>query len=464
MRHDLDELVIDPVSVTLDPVEQPPLVVQDTLHRHRARVAKRVPRVAIVHDWLVAFAGAEKVLEQIVICFPDADLFSVVDFMEERTWMRGKKVTTSFIQKLPQAKKRYRSYLPLMPLAIEQLDVSGYDLVISSSHAVAKGILTGPDQIHVSYVHSPIRYAWDLQHQYLQQSNLTAGVKSLLARMVLHYVRNWDIRTSNSVDHFIANSAFIARRIHKVYHRDSHVIFPPVDVEAFGLCGEKEDFYLTASRMVPYKKVDLIVEAFAKMPERKLVVIGDGPDMRKIREKATPNVEIMGYQPFSVLQEKMQRAKAFVFAAEEDFGISVVEAQACGTPVIAYGKGGALETVLDSSHACPTGLFSMNKPPMQSSTPWKDSNLARCRSIQRIAVQTRSVFRSSISARDCAHTCKALRRISRSYRRRCRQCPWRSQPLSQWRNPWPLLRLRRWSRIMTRPTPCAFSPLIKAGC
>ncbi|CAN7643120.1 glycosyltransferase family 4 protein [Caballeronia sp. LjRoot29] len=357
MRHDLDELVIDPVSVTLDPVEQPPLVVQDTLHRHRARVAKRVPRVAIVHDWLVAFAGAEKVLEQIVICFPDADLFSVVDFMEERTWMRGKKVTTSFIQKLPQAKKRYRSYLPLMPLAIEQLDVSGYDLVISSSHAVAKGILTGPDQIHVSYVHSPIRYAWDLQHQYLQQSNLTAGVKSLLARMVLHYVRNWDIRTSNSVDHFIANSAFIARRIHKVYHRDSHVIFPPVDVEAFGLCGEKEDFYLTASRMVPYKKVDLIVEAFAKMPERKLVVIGDGPDMRKIREKATPNVEIMGYQPFSVLQEKMQRAKAFVFAAEEDFGISVVEAQACGTPVIAYGKGGALETVLDSSHACPTGLF-----------------------------------------------------------------------------------------------------------
>jgi glycosyltransferase involved in cell wall biosynthesis len=320
-------------------------------------LAKRVPRVAIVHDWLVAFAGAEKVLEQIIMCFPDADLFSVVDFMEERTWMRGKKVTTSFIQKLPQAKKRYRSYLPLMPLAIEQLDVSGYDLVISSSHAVAKGVLTGPDQIHVSYVHSPIRYAWDLQHQYLQQSNLTSGVKSLLARMVLHYMRNWDIRTSNSVDHFIANSAFIARRINKVYHRDSHVIFPPVDVEAFQLCEVKEDFYLTASRMVPYKKIDLIVEAFAKMPERKLVVIGDGPDMRKIRDKATPNVEIMGYQPFSVLQDKMRRAKAFVFAAEEDFGISVVEAQACGTPVIAYGKGGALETVLDGSHARPTGLF-----------------------------------------------------------------------------------------------------------
>jgi glycosyltransferase involved in cell wall biosynthesis len=357
MRHDLDEVLVDPVQESLDRIDRNPPAPMDAPPKHRARVAKRVPRVAIVHDWLVAFAGAEKVLEQIVMCFPDADLFSVVDFMDERAWMRGKTVTTSFIQKLPQAKKRYRSYLPLMPLAIEQLDVSGYDLVISSSHAVAKGVLTGPDQVHVSYVHSPIRYAWDLQHQYLQQSNLTAGMKSLLARLVLHYMRNWDIRTSNSVDHFIANSAFIARRINKVYHRDSHVIFPPVDVEAFQLCEVKENFYLTASRMVPYKKIDLIVEAFAKMPERKLIVIGDGPDMRKIRDKATPNIEIMGYQPFSVLQDKMRRAKAFVFAAEEDFGISVVEAQACGTPVIAYGKGGALETVLDGSHARPTGLF-----------------------------------------------------------------------------------------------------------
>src|ERR1700722_5288168 len=357
MTPDLDVVLTDPVRVPSGLIQPASPPVLDMHPKHRARVAKREPRVAIVHDWLVAYAGAEKVLEQIIICFPDADLFSVVDFMEERSWLRGKKVTTSFIQKLPQAKKRYRSYLPLMPLAIEQLDVSGYDLVISSSHAVAKGVLTGPDQIHVSYVHSPIRYAWDLQHQYLQQSNLTSGVKPLLARMVLHYMRNWDIRTSNSVDHFIANSAFIARRINKVYHRDSHVIFPPVDVEAFQLCEVKEDFYLTASRMVPYKKIDLIVEAFAKMPERKLVVIGDGPDMRKIRDKATPNVEIMGYQPFSVLQDKMRRAKAFVFAAEEDFGISVVEAQACGTPVIAYGKGGALETVLDGSDPRPTGLF-----------------------------------------------------------------------------------------------------------
>lgn len=322
------------------------------------RGASRPVRVAIVHDWLVTYAGAERVLEQIVACFPDADLFSLVDFLDDRAFVRGKPVTTSFIQKLPFARTKYRSYLPLMPLAIEQLDVSGYDLVISSSHAVAKGVLTGPDQVHISYVHSPIRYAWDLQHQYLEQSNLTHGPKSLLARMILHYIRNWDTRTANAVDGFVANSEFIARRIRKVYHRDAAVIFPPVDVDAFSLNEVKDDFYLTASRMVPYKKIDLIVEAFSRTPERKLVVIGDGPEMQKIRAKAGPNVEIMGYQPFAVLHDRMRRAKAFVFAAEEDFGISVVEAQACGTPVIAYGKGGALETVLEPrAHAHPTGLF-----------------------------------------------------------------------------------------------------------
>ena len=324
--------------------------------RRAPRVDKNV-RVAIVHDWLVTYAGAERVLEQIVACFPDADLFSVVDFLEDRSFLRGKPVTTSFIQKLPKAATKYRAYLPLMPIAIEQLDVSAYDVVISSSHAVAKGVLTGPDQVHISYVHSPIRYAWDLQHQYLQQSKLTSGPKSALARLILHYMRNWDIRTSNSVDSFVANSQFIARRIKKVYQREADVIFPPVDVEAFALHEQKDDFYLTASRMVPYKKIDLIVEAFARMPQRRLVVIGDGPDMQKIRAKASPNVEIMGYQPFKVLQDHMQRAKAFVFAAEEDFGISVVEAQACGTPVIAYGKGGALETVRDLSDPRPTGMF-----------------------------------------------------------------------------------------------------------
>ena len=317
-------------------------------------------RVAIVCDWLVVYAGAERVLEQILTLYPDADLFCLVDFLPEdqRGFIMNKQTHTSFIQNLPHAKKSYRSYLPLMPLAIEQLDVSGYDLVISSSHAVAKGVLTGPDQVHISYVHSPVRYAWDLQHQYLQEANLTRGMKGWIAKAILHYIRLWDYRTANGVDHFIANSKFIARRIKKVYGREAAVVYPPVDIEAYELCEEKEDFYLTASRMVPYKKVKLIVEAFNEMPDKRLVVIGDGPEYAKIKEIAGSNITLMGYQPFSVLKEKMQKAKAFVFAAEEDFGITPVEAQACGTPVIAYGKGGALETVQGSSNAMPrTGMF-----------------------------------------------------------------------------------------------------------
>jgi len=328
-----------------------------------AVVTSHIPRVAIVHDWLVTYAGAERVLEQIIACFPDADLYSLVDFLDDRRFVRGKHATTSFIQRMPFARKRYRAYLPLMPLAIEQLDLSAYDLVISSSHAVAKGVLTGPDQIHISYVHSPIRYAWDLQHQYLEQSHLTRGLRSAFARLVLHYIRNWDIRTSNSVDHFISNSEFIARRIKKVYQRDAQVIFPPVDVDAFELSEQKDDFYLTASRLVPYKKIDLIVEAFSRMPDKKLVVIGDGPQMSVVRAKAGANVEVMGFQPFDVLHDHMRRAKAFVFAAEEDFGIAPVEAQACGTPVIAYGKGGALETVRDLSQSRPTGIFFHEQTP-----------------------------------------------------------------------------------------------------
>lgn len=316
-------------------------------------------KVAIVCDWLVTYAGAEKVLEQILNVFPDADLFALVDFLDKdkRDFIKNKKVTTSFIQNLPKAKTKYRNYLPLMPLAIEQLDVSKYDLVISSSHCVAKGIITGPDQVHISYVHSPIRYAWDLQHQYLKEAGLTKGLKSKMARAILHYMRLWDCRTSNGVDYFVANSKFIARRIWKCYRREADVIYPPVDVEAFEFCDIKEDFYMTASRMVPYKKMDLIVEAFAKMSDKKLVVIGDGPDFEKIKAKAGKNVTLMGYQPFSVLKEHMQKAKAFVFASEEDFGITPVEAQACGTPVIAFGKGGALETVRGLDKEKPTGTF-----------------------------------------------------------------------------------------------------------
>ena len=217
--------------------------------------------------------------------------------------------------------------------------------------------MTGPDQLHISYVHSPIRYAWDLQHQYLKEAKLDKGLKGLLAKYLLHKIRMWDVRTSNGVDHFIANSKFISRRVKKVYGRDADVIYPPVEVERFDFNDNKEDFYLTASRMVPYKRMDLIVEAFANMPDKRLVVIGDGSEMPKVKKKAASNIEILGYQPDQVLHDYMRRAKAFVFAAEEDFGITPVEAQACGTPVIAYGKGGVLETVRPYGISNPTGLF-----------------------------------------------------------------------------------------------------------
>jgi glycosyltransferase involved in cell wall biosynthesis len=315
-------------------------------------------KVAVVHDWLVTYAGAERVLEQILKVYPQADLFALCDFLpdDQRGFIGGRKVHTTFIQSLPFARNRYRSYLPLMPLAIEQLDLSGYDLVISSSHAVAKGVLTGPDQIHVSYVHTPIRYAWDMQHQYLRESNLERGLKSWLARWLLHKLRLWDIRTSPGVDHFVSNSKFIARRIKKVYGRTAKVIYPPVDCDRFAMVKEKQNFYLTASRLVPYKRVDLIVEAFNQMPGCRLVVVGDGPDYAKIKAMAGGNVEVLGYQSDERLRELMSNARAFVFAAEEDFGITPVEAQACGTPVIAFGKGGSLETVRTGGDR-PTGVF-----------------------------------------------------------------------------------------------------------
>ncbi|MBF7682643.1 glycosyltransferase family 4 protein [Acinetobacter sp. B5B] len=315
--------------------------------------------MAVVCDWLVTYAGAERVISDMLKVFPKSELFSVIDFLsdESRVHFLNKKAHTTFIQNLPQAEKRYRNYLPLMPLAVEQLDVSAYDVILSSSHAVAKGVLTGPDQLHISYIHSPIRYAWDLQHQYLKESGLDKGIKAFIIRWLLHKIRLWDYRTAHGVDHFVANSKFIARRIHKVYGREADVIYPPVETERFQLNENKEDFYFTASRLVPYKKIDLIVEAFSQMPDKKLVVIGDGPDMAKIKSKAKGNIEILGYQSNEVMLDCMQKAKCFVFAAEEDFGITPVEAQACGTPVIAFGKGGTLETVRPLHKENPTGLF-----------------------------------------------------------------------------------------------------------
>jgi len=326
-------------------------------------------KVAIIHDWMTLKGGGEWCVEQLLSIYPQADLFCVVEFLadEDRGWLHGRKVHTSFIQRLPGARKRYRSYLPLMPIAVEQFDVTGYDLVISSSSSVAKGVVTGPDQVHIAYTHSPIRYAWDLQFQYLREAGLERGVKSAIARAILHYMRIWDSRTAHGVDHFIANSAFVARRIRKAYGREATVIHPPVDITRFAFSEHREDFYVTMSRMVPYKRIPLIVEAFRHMPERRLVVIGEGPDFEAAQRLAGPNVTLMGRQPDEVVVSHLQRAKAFIFAAEEDFGIAPVEAQACGTPVIAYGKGGALETIRgrdsDAQSGGQTGVFFHSQTP-----------------------------------------------------------------------------------------------------
>lgn len=314
-------------------------------------------KVAVVHDWIPVIAGAERVLEQILKTYPDADVFTLFDFVsdEDKKIFGGAKITASYLNKLPKVHKYYRKLLPLCPQAIEDFDLSEYDLVISSSHACAKGCITNAQQVHVSYVHSPARYAWDLTHQYLKQSNLDKGIKGYITKHLLHKFRIWDARTANNVDHYISNSNYIAKRIWKTYRREAETIYPPVDVERFTLKEEKEDFYLAASRQVPYKRIDLIVEAFTKMPDKKLIVIGDGPEENKIRKIAEgySNIELKGFLGTDALRDHMQRAKAFIFAAEEDFGIIPVEAQACGTPVIAYGAGGALETVLDGK----TGLF-----------------------------------------------------------------------------------------------------------
>ncbi|HEX8324154.1 MAG TPA: glycosyltransferase family 4 protein [Tepidisphaeraceae bacterium] len=312
-------------------------------------------KIAVVHDWFASYAGSERVVEQLLAIYPGAIVHAVVDFLSDadRHFLGGREVRTSFIRKLPLARSKFRHYLPLMPAAIEQFDLSGFDVVLSSNHAVAKGVIIGPDQLHVSYVHTPIRYAWDLQHQYLAEAGLNRGVKGLLTRAILHYMRLWDQAAAARVGVFVANSRYIGRRILNTYRREAEVIYPPVDVDAFELQEKKEDFYLAASRMVPYKRMPLIVEAFNAMPDKKLVVVGDGTELAKVKAIAGPNVTVMGYQSFTVLRDLMRRAKAFVFAAEEDFGITPVEAMACGTPVIAFGRGGATESVVDGA----TGLF-----------------------------------------------------------------------------------------------------------
>ena len=321
-------------------------------------------RVAIVFEWFQRFGGVERVVEEMRKAFPGADLFALVHDWESLagTPLEGVPVRTSFIQSLPWAKEKYRFYLPLMPIAVEQLDLRPYDIVLSSSHTVAKGVLTRADQLHVSYTHTPVRYAWDLYLDYLAESGLGRGIKSWLARLVLHYLRLWDVAAANRVDAYLANSFYVVRRIDKLYRRPARVIYPPVEVERYQPDLPREEFFVTVSRLVPYKRVELIVEAFAVMG-RELVVIGDGPDRAKVERVAGPNVKLLGYQPDEVVADYLQRAKAFILAADEDFGIAPVEAQAAGCPVIAYGKGGALETVTGWPAPEATGVFFSDQTP-----------------------------------------------------------------------------------------------------
>ncbi|MEJ1221504.1 glycosyltransferase family 4 protein [Sediminicola sp. 1XM1-17] len=318
---------------------------------------------ALIHDWYYINGGAEKVIHSFNQIWSDFEHFGLVDFLSEKDRayiLNGQMVKTSFIQKLPTAKSNHRKFLQMFPYAIEQFNLEEYDFVLSSSSSIAKGVITHQDQLHICYCHSPMRYAWDLYHQYLNEAGLDKGMKGIYAKYVLHKMRNWDIISSNRVDHFVANSEFIARRIFKVYRRESKVIYPPVDTESFKLERNKEDFYFTASRMVPYKKIDLIVKAFNEMPDKKLVVAGTGPDFEKIKKLAKDNIEFLGFVSEEILKRYMQSAKAFVFAAEEDFGIVPVEAQACGTPVIGYGRGGLLETVKHGISGVHFGQQSVN--------------------------------------------------------------------------------------------------------
>lgn len=314
-------------------------------------------RVAIVHDWLPTIGGAERVLAELLRLFPQADVYTLVDLLSEpqRRSLGIHTVKTSPLQKSRLLRKRYRLLLPLLPYLIEQFDLEEYDVIISNNYAVAKGVIVHPHQFHLCHCCSPIRYAWDLQEQYLRENSWGRGLRGTLARMILHYIRLWDTRSANGVDNFVAISRFVARRIEKTYRRQSTVIYPPVDVEQFSISVEREDYYVTASRLVPYKRVDLIIAAFAGMPGRRLKIIGDGPELARLRQQAatSTNIEVLGRQSQEVLRETVRRARAFVFAAKEDFGISPVEAQAAGVPVIAYGAGAICETVIPGR----TGVF-----------------------------------------------------------------------------------------------------------
>ncbi|GJD54721.1 glycosyltransferase [Methylobacterium dankookense] len=309
-------------------------------------------RVAIVHYWLVGMRGGEKVVESLLRIYPEADLFVHVYKPEAVSpLIRSRRVVESFIGRLPFAAKLYKNYLPLMPMALEQLDLRGYDLIISSESGPAKGVVPPPGSVHVCYCHSPMRYVWNMFHDY---RSATGVLKRLLMLPAAHYIRMWDALSAQRVDHFVANSSTVAQRIARYYRRDAEVIPPPVAVDDFYIDPQagRDGTWLMAGELVPYKRPDLAVQAFNAMG-RRLVVVGGGEMLDEIRRIAGPTVTVLGPQPFARLRQLYAECFALVFPGEEDFGIVPVEAMASGRPVLAFGRGGATETVVEGV----TGLF-----------------------------------------------------------------------------------------------------------
>lgn len=312
-------------------------------------------KVALVHDWLTGMRGGEKVLEVFCDIFPEADLYTLVHVpgTVSKT-IESRKIYTSFTQKIPFIKKRYRMMLPLFPMAIEGFNLKSYDLVLSSSHCVAKGVIPPPGSLHISYIHTPMRYIWDMYHEYFTDG----GAKGKVIGAFAHYLRMWDVSSSSRVDHFIANSAHVSRRIKKYYRRDSTIIYPPVDCSRFSAGSGPEDYYLIVSAFAPYKKLDIAIEAFNSLG-LKLKIIGTGQDDSRLRKMAGPNIEFLGWRPNEEIAGYYRRCRALIFPGEEDFGIVPLEAMASGRPVVAYGKGGVLETIVPvgSNVKSPTGIF-----------------------------------------------------------------------------------------------------------
>lgn len=305
------------------------------------------PKIVFVQDALPDLGGAERVLAAAWEIYPEAPLYTLLYRNEafENTPLAEKSVTPSFINRLPGAPNRYRSYLPLMPLAVERFDLRDFDIILSFSYAVAHGVLAQPDQLHISYTYTPLRYAWHHYHQYLSEQGLRSGLKGWLVQGILHYLRLWDRAAADRVDRFIAPSQWVAGGIWRSYRRPATVLYPPVDTQRFSSPDSREDFYLTISRLVPHKKVDLLVEAFSQLGYP-LHVIGEGLEYRRLQKLAAPNVKLLGRLPDSEVAEVLGKAKCFVQAAEEDFGIAIAEAHAAGCPVIAYGRGGGPEIVI----------------------------------------------------------------------------------------------------------------------